>query len=292
MRGAHPPTGVVHVALLCLRHANLCRAREPGCRDIIHTIQVGPPHKIMSDWFCSIAAAGELSPEAALALDEHGFVVLPGAVPAEQLERLVYAFDESIATAAEDDKRVGSTSTRVNDFVNRGPEFDSIYVFPPLLSACCRIIDRPFKLSSLLARTLRPHAPAQGLHVDVQQGSADWPLVAFILMIDAFQPENGATRFVPGSHRWSRTEEVPMNEAEVQDTCGSPAQACGPAGSMLIFNGSTWHGHSANLSERPRRSLQGAFIPRDGRAATDFSARMQPETHARLSSLALNVLAL
>ena len=28
-----------------------------------------------------------------------------------------------------------------------------------------------------------------------------------------------------------------------------------------------------NISEGPRRSLQGAFIPRDGRAGTDFSAR-------------------
>jgi hypothetical protein len=30
---------------------------------------------------------------------------------------------------------------------------------------------------------------------------------------------------------------------------------------------------SPTISEGPRRSLQGAFIPRDGRAGTDFSAR-------------------
>ena len=30
---------------------------------------------------------------------------------------------------------------------------------------------------------------------------------------------------------------------------------------------------SPNISEGPRRSLEGAFIPRDGRARTDFSAR-------------------
>jgi phytanoyl-CoA dioxygenase PhyH len=246
----------------------------------------------MSDWFRDIAAASELSPEAALQLDEHGFVVIPNAVPAEQLERLVYAYDQSVATAAANDTRVGSTSIRVDDFVNRGAEFDAIYVFPPLLAACCRSFDQPFKLSSLAARTVRPHAGAQGLHVDVQPDSADWPLVGFIVMIDAFQPENGATRFVPGSHRWSHAKDIPLTEAEVRDACGSPAQACGPAGAMLIFNGSTWHGHSANLSERPRRSLQGAFVPRDGRAATDFSASMHPATRARLSPLALNVLAL
>jgi hypothetical protein len=35
----------------------------------------------------------------------------------------------------------------------------------------------------------------------------------------------------------------------------------------------------------------GAFIPRDGQAATDFAAGMQPETRARLSALARHVLA-
>jgi ectoine hydroxylase-related dioxygenase (phytanoyl-CoA dioxygenase family) len=35
---------------------------------------------------------------------------------------------------------------------------------------------------------------------DVQRDSSGWPLVGFILMIDAFRPDNGATRFVLGSH--------------------------------------------------------------------------------------------
>jgi predicted nucleotide-binding protein (sugar kinase/HSP70/actin superfamily) len=54
---------------------------------------------------------------------------------------------------------------------------------------------------------------------------------------------------------------------------------------------SAWHGHTANTTDAPRRSLQGAFIPRDGQAATDFAARMQPETRARLTALAREVLA-
>jgi ectoine hydroxylase-related dioxygenase (phytanoyl-CoA dioxygenase family) len=68
--------------------------------------------------------------------------------------------------------------------------------------------------------------------------------------------------------------------------------ACGPAGSLLVFNGSAWHGHGDNASSRPRRSLQGAYIPREGRAGTDFRARMRPETRARLGPLAEYVLAL
>jgi hypothetical protein len=107
------------------------------------------------------------------------------------MEGLARAYDAAVASATGDDVKVGSTTTRVTDFVNRGPDFESLYVFPPLLEACCRVIGRPFKLSSFHARTLRPHAPNQDLHVDVRRDSADWPLLGFLLMIDPFCSDNG-----------------------------------------------------------------------------------------------------
>ena len=127
-----------------------------------------------------------------------------------------------------------------------------LYVFPPLLQACCRIIGGDFKLSSLHARTLRPHTAAQELHVDVDRASADWPLVGFILMIDEFRPDNGATRFVPGTHHWSHKPEAVMTDRRA-DYDGQ-LLATGPAGSLIVFNGSTWHGHAANTSSGCGRS--------------------------------------
>ncbi len=244
----------------------------------------------MSDWFSTCAAGDALPTHAASELEEQGFVVLPGAVPWERMDPLADAYTAALASATGDDIRIGSTSTRVGDFVNRGTEFDDIYVFPPLLEACCRVIGRPFKLSSLLGRTLRPHTTAQELHVDVRRESRDWPLLGFILMIDEFRPDNGATRFVPGSHRWASNPEDTISDLRTKHD--DQVFACGPAGSLIVFNGSTWHGHSENTSSGPRRSLQGAFIPRDGHAATDFSSRMQPDTRARLGELARYVLAL
>ena len=242
------------------------------------------------DWFAALAESSVLGPGAVSALRERGFAVLPDAVTSRRLPRLAAAYAKAEASAAGEDIAIGSTSTRVTDFVNRGPEFDGLYVLPPLLEACCRVIGRPFKLSTLHSRTLAPGAPAQALHVDVARCSREWPLLGFILMVDDFRPDNGATRFVPGSHRrpdapWDSIEDAVAEHPE-------QVQACGAAGSLLVFHGSTWHGHAANTSAAPRRSLQGAFVPRDGRAATDFAARMQPETRGRLGPLARNVLAL
>lgn len=241
----------------------------------------------MFDWFSTLAAGSELPLDTSSELQERGFVVIPGPARPDLLDN---AYTAAVASASRDDIRIGSTCTRVNDFVNRGAVFDNLYVFPQLLKACCRVIGRPFKLSSLHARTLRPGSTAQELHVDVARSSADWPLLGFILMVDDFRPDNGATRFVPGSHRWSGT---PMDTvSDLRAEHAGQVLACGPAGSLLIFDGSTWHGHTANTSSGPRRSLQGAFIPRGGRAGTDFAARMQPETRTRLSPLAQHVLAL
>jgi len=241
----------------------------------------------MVEWFNTFAAGSELSIDAASELRERGFIVLPGPVASERMLRLVSAYIVAVASADRGDVHVGSASTRVNDFVNRGAAFDDLYVFPPLLEACCQVIGRPFKLSSLHARTLRPGSPAEDLHVDVRRDSSDWPLLAFILMIDEFRPDNGATRFVPGSHRWPSTP-----DSDRKDECVDEVLACGSAGSLLVFDGSSWHGHSANTSNRPRRSLQGAFIPRDGRAGADFAGRMQQDTRARLGPAARYLLAL
>ena len=157
-------------------------------------------HLRMDDSLLTLRSASTLPPDAIRALDEDGFVVLPGPVPAERFAPLVMAYDAAVASAPATDVRVGRTSTRVNDFVSRGSAFDGLYSYPPLLEACCHIIGRPFKLSSLHARTLHAGVPADTLHVDVSWESEAWPLAAFILMVDAFRPENGATRFVPGSH--------------------------------------------------------------------------------------------
>jgi hypothetical protein len=243
----------------------------------------------MNDWFKAISTSGELPADAVQELNDRGFAILPHAVPRESIGRLGEAYDAAVAAAIKEDTKVGSASTRIEDFVNRGEEFDDLYVLPTLLNACCRVIGRPFKLSSFHARTLRPHSANGQLHIDVRSNTVDWPLLGFIFMIDDFRPDNGATRFVPGSHHWPGAPQDTLSDLSA-DYDGQ-VLACGPAGSLIIFNGSIWHDHSANRSGQPRRSLQGAFIPRNGHAGTDFAARMRPQTRFRLSPLAQYLLA-
>jgi ectoine hydroxylase-related dioxygenase (phytanoyl-CoA dioxygenase family) len=217
-------------------------------------------------------------------LDEAGFTIIQGPVPFAKLAQLAAAYDAIVQNASLDDVSIGSSTTRVNDLVNRTPEFDGLYVYSPVLWACCRVLNEPFRLSTMHARTLRPRVPAQKFHVDYEHDSRGWTMIGFIFMVDEFRADNGATRFLPGSHLWSA---VP-HELIADPKADYPGQvlACGPAGSMIVFNGSVWHGHSANRSDEPRRSIQGAYIRRKAASGFDLPSQMRPETLARISPMA------
>ncbi|HEX6745775.1 MAG TPA: phytanoyl-CoA dioxygenase family protein [Longimicrobium sp.] len=243
----------------------------------------------MDEWFSRIREGGHLPPETSNALAELGFAVIPGPVSPDALRDLAAAYDAVMAAAeGTPDHRVGSTTTRLFDLVNRGAAFDPLYVHPPLLEAAARVIGGPFRLSSMLARTLRPGTATQELHADLPRNDPARPMVGFIFMLDPFRPDNGATRVVPGSHRWPQVPEDVLSDLSA--AYDGEVLACGPAGAMLVFDASLWHGHAANTSGAPRRSIQGYFIPRGAPSGFDFPSRMHPETLSRIGPLARYVL--
>jgi Phytanoyl-CoA dioxygenase (PhyH) len=238
----------------------------------------------VDSYFNDIVLHQTLSVTSVQQLIESGFVVIPGPVSSSRFPELSLVYDEVMNSGTSPDFKVGSTTTRMYDLVNRGPAFDDVYTFPPLLEACRHVIGEPFKLSSLLGRTLRPGSPVQELHVDLTRDSADAPMVGFILMIDPFTSENGATRFVPSSQYWP---DVPSDRlTDRRATFPGEIAVCGESGSLIIFNAAIWHGHTANNTREQRRSIQGYFVRRDAQSGIDFSTHTSPETLGRITPFA------
>ncbi len=67
---------------------------------------------------------------------------------------------------------------------------------------------------------------------------------------------------------------------------------CGERGTMIIFNGAIWHGHTANVTPDSRRSIQGYFVRRSARSGFDFRNRLLPAARSRMSPLARYLLEL
>jgi hypothetical protein len=80
-------------------------------------------------------------------------------------------------------------------------------------------------------------------------------------MVIAFDARNGATRFVAGTYL--QPAEPSEGMSDPRSAHADEVLACGPAGSIIIFKASVWHGHGANRSAARRRSIQAHFVPRD-----------------------------
>lgn len=95
----------------------------------------------------------------------------------------------------------------------------------------------PYHLLNTSARCPLPNVPAQQLHLDSNLPGGDYPLIMVVLwMLDDFTPENGATRVIPGSHKF-------LGYPATAKTYPEEISVIAPRGSVLIYNGSLWHGN-------------------------------------------------
>jgi len=134
----------------------------------------------------------------------------------------------------------------------------------PLLLALCDRILAPscaryqLNLGHLLQRG--PGSDEQWLHrdeavwSDVPKPAPELQLATVIAFVD-FTRENGATRVVPGSHRWpdrrlSPAEQMAEQRAPAPDQI---AYAEMPAGSAVVYTGGTIHAGGSNVTDVPRR---------------------------------------
>jgi len=102
-----------------------------------------------------------------------------------------------------------------------------------------------------------PGAEQQYIHRDelvwihVPRPHPELQLASVIALVD-FTAENGATRVVPGSHRW---------DWERMHTADELAVAAMPAGSAVIYLGSTLHGGGPNTTtDQWRRGMHLSYV--------------------------------
>ncbi len=96
------------------------------------------------------------------------------------------------------------------------------------------------------ARSPFATAKAQQLHTDSRMPGTPYATNAIAMwLLDDFTIENGATRLVPGSHR---RPFFPENDVSYPDEVSVVA----PAGSVLIFNASVWHGGGVKVTDTDR----------------------------------------
>ena len=229
-------------------------------------------------------------------LDELGWIALPGVMDRNFLEEVRARVEELWEAEGENagsEFRKEPGARRLANLVDKGDVFGRVIAHPAVLDAVRHVLGDDFKLSSLNARSTDPFcADAQPLHCDAGAIADDsgFSVCNTIWLLDDFTPDNGATRIVPGSHRWRK---LPQQElADPRAAHPDELLVLGEAGTVVVMNTHAWHGGTANRTGRPRRALH-AFYTRGDKPQQQYQkALLRPETKAHLSPELRKILAL
>jgi ectoine hydroxylase-related dioxygenase (phytanoyl-CoA dioxygenase family) len=185
--------------------------------------------------------------EVVATLNADGFAIIEGILSAEEtrakrdeLTRIL----ESTPTGRNNFE--GFSTRRIYALFAKTRAFDEPAVHPLVLGVLDRVLVN-YQLSAPVGIEIGPGEKAQSLHRDDGIYPIRLPhdelVVNTMWALDHFTEANGATHVVPGSHRW--IDQRP-------DADSSIARAVMPAGSVMFFLGSVFHGGGANTTDRPR----------------------------------------
>ncbi|HEX7821304.1 MAG TPA: phytanoyl-CoA dioxygenase family protein [Sphingobium sp.] len=199
---------------------------------------------------------------------EHGFCIFPSVLSADELVRARDALDRGVEHTRQ---IMGSThlkmldpndaNIRVNNLPAIDPVFIELLTRKDALLAVAALLGPHFLVSNFTANIALPGSGSMNIHSDqALVMPAPWPHVFamnVIWCLDDVHEANGATRYLPGSHRYQSADEVP---ADALDRT-LPFEA--PAGSFIAMEGRLWHTSGCNVTNDERRRMMFAYYSSD-----------------------------
>src|SRR5918994_2325368 len=196
----------------------------------------------------------EASPaDVAASPDDLGYALVEGLLPTDDVAARLGALDDRFAsTPTGRNAFEGYHPPRIYAVYAKTRAFDDLATHPLLLAALDHALGAHYQFSAPVALRIGPGEAAQVLHRDEDVYPLPRPhppvVVNSMWALCDFTEANGATRLVPGSHRWPPHRRPGTDERGV-------VRATMPAGSVLIYLGGLWHGGGANTSDQQRPGL-------------------------------------
>jgi ectoine hydroxylase-related dioxygenase (phytanoyl-CoA dioxygenase family) len=194
--------------------------------------------------------------EHARAIASEGYTIVNDAIEPDLVDELVLAVDrlhEELRVEPAQNLFEGIHTLRVYNLLARGKVFERVPVHEKILPIVESVLDQGCLISSLSSITILPGPDAQPIHADDQLIPLPKPHVPLVCntmwALTDFTEENGATRLVPKTHLSDRNPELMLGERD--DTVAAVMKK----GSVLVWNGSLWHGGGANRSKERRIGL-------------------------------------
>jgi ectoine hydroxylase-related dioxygenase (phytanoyl-CoA dioxygenase family) len=180
-------------------------------------------------------------------LREQGYTIFENAIEADLVSDLVAAIrriEAESGAAPRGNPAEGFATLRTYNLLAKDPVFQRMPVHDAVLPLVERVLDPGCLLSGMTAIDIGPGEKPQPIHPDDLVMTVPRPhpplMCTSLWALTDFTEANGATRIIPGSHREPRLPD-PQNLPD-----SIPAEM--PAGSVLIIDGSLWHGGGGNTT--------------------------------------------
>jgi len=196
--------------------------------------------------------------KAILEIDVYGFTILERVLTEDQAVEMREALVRCEQEVGTESNNRGAAS-HVANLPTLDPVFFKTIDHARTLPVLEHFLGETLIMGSLNSRIVRPMDGLQGLHSDIpveMLNMASPVMMNTVWMLDEFTSEMGATRCVPGSHRSGMG--APPEGLDLKHV----AEAIAPIGSVLVFNGQTWHGGGQNTTDRNRHALFGHYRKR------------------------------
>jgi ectoine hydroxylase-related dioxygenase (phytanoyl-CoA dioxygenase family) len=212
------------------------------------------------------------------ALATDGYVIAEGVLDRPTVEAMRAELGRVLeATPTGRNQFEGFGTKRIYRLFGKTRAFDDVAIHPVLLGVLDRVLGH-CQLSAPTGIQIGPGEPTQMLHRDDSIYPLPEPHAEVVLntmwALDDFTVENGATRFVPGSHRWE------VGRRPAADEHAVPIEM--PAGSVAFYTGSIWHGGGANQSPQPRLGVILEYVAAWLRPQENHVIGVAPEVVATL----------
>lgn len=182
-----------------------------------------------------------------------GYTVVPNAIESSLIDALTVALErlerELDAKPAMNGFE-GHRTVRIYNLLAYGAPFDRVPAHASVLPIVEGVLDAGCLISSLSSIAIDPGETAQPIHADDMVIPLDKPHRPIVCnsmwALTDFTEANGATRLVPASHLKANPEYGGNYE-----TIAGEMQK----GSVLIWDGSLWHGGGANKTDQRRTGI-------------------------------------
>lgn len=215
-------------------------------------------------------------------LQRDGFVIIPNVAPVDQLEQIK---TEMLGLLEYDGRNEfeGFKTRRLYSVIEKSLACNPLVDHPTVLALLDKILRPNYLLSQLQAINVLPGEIRQPLHHDDGFYPFPRPRAAFsaatIWAIDDFTEDNGATRVIPGSHRWGDKPPADIDPDEL-------VPAVMPAGSVVFFLGTLWHCAGPNNTDESRMAVTAQYCEPWARQQENYSLSISRE-RAKLCSDAI-----